>query len=64
MKKSTRMLLGTTVALVTAATLHFTVGHRFHHRAFGHYGHRDCGSHWEQDARRDAPKQENSIFNN
>ncbi|MCF0053332.1 hypothetical protein LXM25_24895 [Dyadobacter sp. LJ53] len=45
MKRSTRMLLGISVALITAASLHFTVGHRFHHRQWGHYGHSDCGSH-------------------
>ncbi|MCF0060939.1 hypothetical protein LXM26_05510 [Dyadobacter sp. LJ419] len=45
MKRRTRMLLGISVALITAASLHFTVGHRFHHRQWGHYGHSDCGSH-------------------
>ena len=45
MKRRTRMLLGISIALITAASLHFTVGHRFQHRQWGHYGHRDCGSH-------------------
>ncbi|MCE7069824.1 hypothetical protein LZG74_05900 [Dyadobacter sp. CY327] len=52
MKKSTRMLLGISIALITAASLNFTIGNRFHHRQWGsgwsreggpHYGHRDCG---------------------
>ncbi|MCF2503022.1 hypothetical protein L0663_06530 [Dyadobacter sp. CY107] len=56
MKRRTRMLLGISVALITAASLHFTVGHRFHHK-WGHYGHRDCGSHsrWsDRDSEKDA----------
>ncbi|MCE7065724.1 hypothetical protein [Dyadobacter sp. CY326] len=48
MKRKTRFLLGVSIALITAASLHLTVGHRFHHRAFGHYGHGHCGSHWER----------------
>ncbi|WP_221390758.1 hypothetical protein [Dyadobacter sp. NIV53] len=38
MKRSTRLIYGITIALITAASLHFTVGHRFHGRYFGHYG--------------------------
>ncbi|MCF2488386.1 hypothetical protein [Dyadobacter sp. CY347] len=59
MKRGTRMLLGISVALITAASLHFTVGDRFQDRhgwgrhgwgrpGWGHYGHRDCGdSHFQ-----------------
>lgn len=52
MKRSTRMLLGISVALITAASLHFTVGHRFHdrqwgHHGWGHHGHSNCGSHFQ-----------------
>jgi hypothetical protein len=47
MKRSTRILLGVSVALITAASLHFTVGSRFHYRQRGHYGHNDCGSHYQ-----------------
>lgn len=55
MKRRTRMLLGISVALITAASLHYTVGHRFQHRQWGgHYGHRDCSeTHFQ------SPKNQN-----
>ncbi|MEO6284922.1 MAG: hypothetical protein ABIN80_15410 [Dyadobacter sp.] len=48
MKRSTRMLLGISVALITAASLHLTVGERFHQRMSQHYGHSGCGHQWKQ----------------
>ena len=41
------MLLGLSVALVTAASLHFTLGERFHQR----YGNRPCGPEWKNHLR-------------
>jgi hypothetical protein len=49
MKRSTRMILGVSVALLTAAGLHFTVGNRFHEKAyFGRYGYEGCGHDWNR----------------
>ena len=39
MKRSTRMIYGITIALITAASLHFMVGHRFHAMGYGNYGY-------------------------
>jgi hypothetical protein len=47
MKKNTRMLLGISVALITAASLHLTVGNRFH-REFGRHGFGPCGNQWSK----------------
>ena len=61
MKRQTRILLGVSVALITAASLHFTVGDRFHHRAFGRHNADRCGGHWGQrnhDQKAEAPAQE------
>jgi hypothetical protein len=43
MKRSTRLLLGISIALVTAVSLHLTVGERFHRKNFGHNGRFNCG---------------------
>jgi hypothetical protein len=43
MRRSTKMLLGISIALVTAASLHWTVGERFHRNRFGYYDHAGCG---------------------
>lgn len=48
MKRSTRMLLGISVALITAASLHLTVGERFHQRMSRHYGQSSCAHQWKQ----------------
>jgi hypothetical protein len=48
MKRSTRMLLGISVALITAASLHLTVGNRFHQRMSRHYGQSSCAHQWKQ----------------
>ena len=45
MKRSTKFIYGITIALITAASLHFTVGHRFHGRSFGNYGPNGYSSH-------------------
>ncbi|KAA0989499.1 hypothetical protein [Dyadobacter aurulentus] len=61
MKRQTRILLGVSVALITAANLHFTVGDRFHHRAFGRHGSMHCGGNWNhknQDLKTKAPQSE------
>lgn len=42
MRRSTKMLLGISVALITAASLHWTVGERFHRNRFGYYDHGGC----------------------
>ena len=55
MKKSTRILLGVSVALITAASLQFTVGNRFDRSRWGHYGHRGCGGHWNEKGRDARP---------
>jgi len=48
MKRSTRFILGVSVALLTAAGLHYTVGSRFHEKAyFGNYGYEGCGHNWK-----------------
>lgn len=46
MRRGTKFILGLSVALLTAASLNYTVGNRFHaygYRNFGHYG---CGGYW------------------
>lgn len=48
MRKGTKLILGISVALITAATLHLTVGERFHkNRHFGP-GHFNCGPNWSK----------------
>jgi len=43
------MILGVSIALLTAAGLHFTVGNRFHEKAyFGRYGYEGCGHDWNR----------------
>lgn len=54
MKKSTRILLGASIALITAVSLQFTVGNRFDRYRWGHYGHRGCGGHWHNERGSDA----------
>ncbi|NIJ51917.1 hypothetical protein [Dyadobacter arcticus] len=46
MRRGTRVLLGFSVALITAASLHLTVGDRFHKRMHGNYAGFGCGQHW------------------
>jgi hypothetical protein len=52
MSRPAKFILGLSVALVTAATLHFTIGERYHRMNpgyWGHYGaghgHPDCGKY-------------------
>ncbi|MCE6992334.1 hypothetical protein [Dyadobacter sp. CY323] len=47
MKRSTRILLGVSIALITAASLHVTVGERFHRRMPGKYGAFGCRYDWK-----------------
>ncbi|TLV01094.1 MFS transporter [Dyadobacter luticola] len=54
MRRSTRALLGISVALVTAATLHLTVGDRFHRSMWGQHGGYGCGQHSWKNHHRDA----------
>jgi hypothetical protein len=42
------MLLGISVAVITAASLHLTVGERFHQRMSRHYGKSSCAHQWKQ----------------
>ena len=51
MNKRSRILLGAGVALITAISLHLTVGERYHRRMHGHYrafgcGHSSNDRHW------------------
>ncbi|WP_138477591.1 hypothetical protein [Dyadobacter bucti] len=71
MRRSTKMLLGIGVALVTAASLHWTVGERFHRNRFGYYDHGGCARNRDRHApnfnnkqSRPAPaeKEESSNF--
>ncbi|WP_157474590.1 hypothetical protein [Dyadobacter sp. Leaf189] len=48
MRRSTKMLLGISVALITAASLHLTAGTRFHPRHFRGHGFRHCDRHWDK----------------
>ena len=43
MRRGTKVILGITIAILTAASLHFTVGNRFHGVGFGPYGPRVYG---------------------
>ncbi|MFN8347305.1 MAG: hypothetical protein U0X91_20040 [Spirosomataceae bacterium] len=47
MNRRTKWVLGVTVALITAASLRFTVGHRYggHHRHHGQ--HASCEGRWQ-----------------
>ncbi|MEI7581668.1 hypothetical protein [Runella sp.] len=49
MNRRTKWVLGVTVALITAASLRFTVGHPYwgHHRHQGQH-HHQCESRWHQ----------------
>ena len=48
MRKGTKLVLGVSVALITAATLQLTVGKGFHeNRRFG-LGHFNCGPSWSK----------------
>lgn len=46
MRKGAKLLLGVSVALITAATLHLTVGERFHKN--NRMGHFHCGPGWSK----------------
>jgi hypothetical protein len=48
MKRGTKLLLGVSVALITAAALHYTVGPRFHEKRFGHFEQGDCERNWSR----------------
>jgi len=37
MRRGTKMMMGVTIALITAASLHFTVGHHLRERGLGLY---------------------------
>ncbi|MCE7058955.1 hypothetical protein [Dyadobacter sp. CY343] len=58
MNRRSRILLGASVALLTAGSLHFALGDRFHHRAFGRFNAGRCDGHWgnrNQDQKPEAP---------
>jgi hypothetical protein len=47
MNRRSRMLLGASVALITAISLHLTVGERYNRRMHGRYSAFGCGRSWK-----------------
>jgi hypothetical protein len=48
MKKGTRFILGATIALLTAVSLHYSSEHRFRDGDFRQFAHYGCGGSWER----------------